>query len=106
MLPKKNRVNKSLVNKIFKDGKFVNSPNLTLKFLIKEIPIKQASFIVPKKVSKKVVDRNLMRRRGYNALKKYFDRFPNGFAGVFVFSKIITILEIENEIKKILNKIN
>lgn len=106
MLPKKNRVNKKLVEKIFRKGRFVGSYGLTLKFLIENASVPQVSFIVPKKVEKRAVRRNSLRRLGYLVLEKYFKKLPNGFSGVFIFNKIITIIEIENEIKKILDKIH
>ncbi|MEI8270808.1 MAG: ribonuclease P protein component, partial [bacterium] len=64
MLSKKNRVNKKLIDKIFKEGRFVNSPNLTLKFIKEESLYPKIAFISPKTASKKAVDRNLLRRRG------------------------------------------
>ena len=107
MLPKKNRVNKKLVEKIFKEGAFIGSHYLGLKYILnKNATSPQISFIVPKKVEKKAVRRNSLRRRGYLILEKYFKKIPNGFSGIFIFNKTSTILEIENEIKKILNKIN
>lgn len=107
MLPKKNRADKKLVEKIFKNGIFINSSGLSLKHLLEnKSTLPRVSFIAPKTVSKKAVVRNLLRRRGYVILKKYFNKIPNGFSGIFIFKKNITLSEIENEIKKILNKIN
>jgi ribonuclease P protein component len=107
MLPKKNRTDKKLVEKIFKQGVFVGSLGLTLKYCLEGgAASPRVSFIVPKKVANKAVRRNYLRRRGYLVLEKYFNRLPNGFSGVFIFNKIISTLEIENEIKKIFNKIN
>ncbi len=119
MLSKKNRADKKLVERVFKEGKFVNSPNLTFKFIKNTDVIPKISFVVPKTVSKKAVDRNLLRRRGYAILKKYFTLFPIGFAGVIVFGKkskeIFSgrknkirkpVKELEKEIKNLLNKIN
>jgi ribonuclease P protein component len=107
MLPKKNRAEKRLVEKIFKEGKFVSSPNLTLKFLTYGNFEKKISFVAPKSVAKLAVKRNLLRRRGYSALKKHLERIPHGFFGVFIFKKTLnSFLEIENEIKKILDRIN
>ena len=106
MLPKKNRVDKKEIEKIFKEGRFVNSANLSLKFII-GVGERKISFIVPKNVAKLSVNRNLLRRHGYSALEKYISRFPNGLVGVFVFKKYQDdILIIENEIKKIFSKIN
>ena len=119
MLPKKNRADKKLVEKIFQEGKFINSPNLTLKFIKEKILVPQISFITPKSVSKKAVERNLLRRQGYFILKKYFHKFPVGFSGVFIFGKKSMeffggrknkkrnpIKNLEDEIKNILNKIS
>ena len=118
MLPKKNRVDKKTIKKIFEKGKTLNSLNLTLKFIITQNNKKQINFITPKKISKKVVLRNLLRRRGYFVLKKYFRNFPNGFLAIFIFGKksikifglkknkkYNPILNLENEIKKILDQI-
>ena len=108
MLKKQNRANKKDIDLLFKEGKFLNSPNLTFKYLKKkEITTPRISFIAPKSVAKLAVKRNLLRRRGYDALKKYLDQFPAGILGVFVFKKYQDdILLIENEIKEILSKIN
>ena len=118
MLSKKNRTSKKLVEKIFKLGKFVNSPNLTLKYINKEDSVPRVGFIAPKTVSKKAVDRNLLRRRGYSVLKNYLTVLPFGFAGVFIFNKKSMeifgrsknktrnpALELEKEIKSILRKL-
>jgi len=119
MLPKKNRADKKTIEKIFKEGRFVSSSNLTLKFIKGNKDIKQISFITPKTASKKAVVRNLLRRRGYSVLKRYFKDIPSGFVGAIVFGKKSTsvfagiknknynpISNLENEIKNILNKIN
>jgi ribonuclease P protein component len=131
MLPKKNRVNTKNVEKIFKEGFFVNSQNLTFKFIKnggqgstlrdpkgRTLPATpQISFIVPKTVSKKAVIRNLLRRRGYNILEKYFSNIPP-LLGVIIFGKKSleffagkkalqknSFQNLENEIKIVLNKI-
>ena len=69
MLPKKNRADRKAVEKIFKEGKFINSQNLTFKFLPNSSTLPQISFIVPKNVAKLAVKRNYLRRLGYSALK-------------------------------------
>ncbi len=132
MLPKKNRADKKAIETIFKIGRFISSPNLTLKYLtltpllIKEMgEIVRISFIAPKTASKKAVVRNLLRRRGYSVLEKYLDQFPTGFVGAFILGKKSVeifggrrlarysgnktynpILNLENEIKILLNKLN
>ena len=116
MLPKKNRADRKQIDKIFKEGRFLNSANLTFKYTSSQpSPEKQRenskliqiSFIAPKSVAKLAVKRNLLRRRGYSALEKYISQFPAGIKGAFIFKKQINpVLEIENEIKTILHKIN
>jgi len=107
MLPKKNRADKKQIEKIFKEGRFLTSPNLTFKFIItsgsKGLRI---SFIAPKSVAKLAVQRNLLRRRGYSALEKQINKFPAGLIGAFIFKKSInSVAEAENEIKTILTKL-
>jgi len=107
MLPKKNRADKKAVERILKEGKFINSLNLTFKFLISPESGRKVSFIVPKDVAKLAVKRNLLRRCGYSILEKYIKQFPAGLLGVFIFKKYQDDVSIlENEIKTILHKIN
>jgi ribonuclease P protein component len=107
MLPKKNRLDTKTVEKVFTMGAFVNSPNLTLRFLKKrETQQARISVIVPKSTAKKATERNLLRRRGYAALSGMLSKFPVGFTGVLVFKKSIPILETKNEIETLIAKIN
>ena len=108
MLPKKNRADRKAVEKIFKEGIFLNSPNLTFKYLKNNNSFQpQISFIAPKNIAKLAVKRNLLRRQGYNILGKYINDLPVGISGVFVYKKYQNdVLVIENEIKNILSKIN
>ncbi len=88
MLSKKNRTDKKAVEKIFKKGVFLGSDNLILKYTKEDSQNKpQISFIAPKGVAKKAVDRNKLRRRGYSILRKYMQHFPLSFSGAFVFGK-------------------
>jgi len=109
MLPKKNRAGRKTVKKIFKDGVFVGSSNLNLKYVLENNTTPpQISFIISKTVEKKAVRRNYLRRRGYIILKNYLNRIPNGFFGLFIFNKIKPIhsaFNIEDEIKTIFNKL-
>jgi len=121
MLPKKNRADKKAVEKIFKGGKFLNSPHLTFKFILRTTSqtcwnshmsdlwanAPRISVIVPKNIAKLAVKRNLLRRRGYDVLKKYINQFPSNLLGVFIFKKYQEdVLILENEIKNIFAKIN
>ncbi len=120
MLPKKNRADKKAIEKIFKEGRFVNSPNLTLKFVY--LPLHdspQVSALVPKTAVKKASARNLLRRRAYEVLKKYIQQLPAQFTGALVFGKRSAavfggrktkiynpIQNLEHELTIILNKLH
>jgi ribonuclease P protein component len=115
MTPKKNRVDKKGIEKIFKAksptqkrGSVIYSKNFSFRFIRDdENNTTRISFIVPKTVSKKAVDRNSLRRRGYRVLESYLGQFPTNILGVFVFKRPQdSIIEIENDIKNILHKIN
>ena len=97
-----------MVEKIFKEGKFINSPSFTFKFLLTQnSTLPRISFIAPKGIAKLAVLRNLLRRRGYTALKKFMTQLPTGLIGVFVFKKYQEDISIiEHEIKNIFNKVN
>ena len=121
MLPKKNRADKKAVEKVFKDGRFINFPFLTFKYILRApcqtwgnspmsdmgLEPPRISFIAPKNVAKLAVKRNLLRRLGYNVLKNYIDKFPPGLVAVFIFKKYQDDISIvENEIKNTISKIN
>ena len=120
MLPKKNRADKNIVKRVFAEGRFVNSENLTFKYVLdKENHIPMVSFVVPKTVSKKAVARNLLRRRGYSLLEKYFNEIPKNTLGVFILGKkslatfggkgkikkTISLLNFNKEIRQILKRL-
>lgn len=108
MLPKKNRADKKTVETIFKEGKFINSPHLTFKFVLStKISVSRISVIAPKNIAKLAAKRNSLRRCAYKVLRKYIRHFPVGVLGVFVFKKYQDDVSIlENEIKNILGEIN
>lgn len=104
MQSKKNRNSTKALEQIFKSGKFLNSNNLTFKFLKSEG--QHVSFVAPKAIAKTAAKRNTLRRRGYAALRKHWADLPSGIAGVFVFKKELNFNDLENEIQNILHKIN
>jgi len=107
MLPKGNRAGTKQVEKIFKEGRFLNSHSLTFKYNLTKIPPTRISFIAPKSIARLAVKRNLLRRRGYSALRKYIPDLPAGTEGVFIFKKPeADISVLDHEIKEILHKIN
>ncbi|HEU0085534.1 MAG TPA: ribonuclease P protein component [Candidatus Paceibacterota bacterium] len=88
MLPKSNRVDRKTVEKVFSNGFFIGSTDLSLKFTKENNGSEpHVSFVVPKTTSKKATLRNLLRRRGYSALDEHYTKLPKGFVGIFIFGK-------------------
>jgi ribonuclease P protein component len=106
MLPKKNRADKKSIEKIFKEGLFLRSSDLTFKYLKdKSNNQPKISIIVPKALFKSAVKRNSLRRAGYAILKKYTSLISPQIVGAFVLGKK-SLDNLESEIKNILNKIH
>ena len=111
MLPKTQRVGKELFPKIFSGGRSFSSPHLSVRVLPPAsdggVGINKFSFTVSKTVSKKAVQRNLLRRRGYSAIKKTVKETSPGFVCVFSFKKgseNLSYSEISEEIRFLLEK--
>ncbi len=104
MLPKKNRADKKAIEQIFKKSSFLSSLHLTFKFITNQGSSKKISFIAPKTVAKGAVERNLLRRRGYTALGRYFPQLPVGILGAFIFGKKSLEVFGGKEYKEILEK--
>lgn len=120
MLLKENKLDSKNIEQIFKEKNFLNSKNLTLKFLIKKnSKVKKMAFVVGKNLIKSAVKRNFLKRTGFLVLKDFLEQFPNGFLGVFILNKNIKIdnlkdknnlltfrEDLKREILFFLNKIN
>lgn len=108
MIPKKNRVDKKNIEKIFKSRNFLNTSNFSFRFIIDHnSKLPRISVFVPKNIAKLAVKRNFLKRRTFNILKKYLDKFPTKIIGIFIFKKYEdNVLIIENNVKEIVNKIN
>ncbi len=80
MLKKKERLTKKEFDRFFSIGKRIHSPALTLLYTPDETF--HGAVVVGKKIYKKAVDRNRLRRRLYNALYKEIKEA--GITGVFI----------------------
>lgn len=88
MIPKKNRATQKIIDLVFKQGKFINSQNISLKFFLnRDSFVPRISFVVPKTLVKSAVKRNMLRRRGYSVISKYLNKLPPSFTGAFVLGK-------------------
>ena len=110
MLPKKQRTPKATFEMVLKEGRPFFSPYLTLKLIKKTSEINQKSrfsFVVPKAVAKKAVDRNFLRRRGYAAISANRSGINNGFLCILFLKKEALKLEyadFKQEVENLLKK--
>lgn len=118
MLPKKNKIDRKTMANLFTSGFSLFNNSFSFKYLInKENKEKKISFVVPKNVLKKANQRNLLKRRSFFVINKFFKKFPDGFVGAFVFNNknikgfmgrkrkdFNPVLNLTFEIKDILDK--
>lgn len=106
MLKRENRIRlKKEFLEIKDKGKIKYSPLFGLVFLKKDDDLKKVGFIVSKKISKRAVDRNKIRRILSEIMRKNLDKLEAGSRIVFLAKKEILgkkYDEIENEINKII----
>lgn len=85
MLPKKYRLKlKKDFDGIFKGGKFIGARLFTLGYDKNEFDFSRFAAVVPKKVSKKAVARNLIRRRALEIIRLGRSKIKNGFDLIFI----------------------
>jgi ribonuclease P protein component len=87
-------------------GKLINNPLFGTAYLIDNTKEVKFGFVISKKISKKAVDRNKIKRRISEILIKKLDKFIPGTKIVFLAKKSLLeagVGEIEKEIDKILD---
>ena len=104
MLKRENRVrSKKEFAEIKNEGRVLYSPLFGFLNYKKDDDLKKFGFIVSKKISKKAVDRNKIRRILSEIVRKNLDKFEAGIRVVFLTKKEILDKkydEIEGEVKK------
>lgn len=103
MLKKEERIsNKADYEEIKKEGQRKDSSLLVL--LWQEKKGRRFGTIISKRISKKAVERNKIRRRLMEAVRKNKEIFPNNFWGLFLVRKNI-LDKSEEEIEKCLKEL-
>ena len=110
MLPKKRRISRKEFPDIISKGKRYNSAHLLLHVIQlnsngANLPSK-FSFSISKKVSKKAVQRNKNRRRGYSIVGNAIEKIKPGFLFFFTFKKgsgLVSFNVLEKEITELLS---
>jgi len=103
MLPKNKRVTKELFQRIMKTGGSLASPFFSFRYINSDKP--QYAFVAPKSVAKRAVDRNKLRRIGYNNLNSFTLK---NISGIFFYKKQgknVSSQEIKKDIENLLKRI-
>lgn len=108
MLPLKNRLKKKKdFESIFERGVTAKNRYFFLKIIKNDNPDSRIGFIVSKKVSKKAVERNRVKRLFREAVHLNVARMKPGYDLVFIVlvaAKDKSLLEIENEVRYVFEK--
>lgn len=104
MLKKINRISSRKEFAEVKNGGEMKAAELFSIVWLKKDENKAFGAIISKKISKKAVDRNRIRRRLMEAVRLNMDIFPEGFRGIFLVKKNI-LDKSEMEIKECLKKL-
>ena len=106
MLKKENRISKRKEVEEIKRGRSVyQSPVFGMLLMDKKDDRKKFLFVVSKKISKRAVDRNRIRRLLSEAIKPSLERIKNGVrVGFLVRRKIMgmSLEEIKKEVEKVM----
>lgn len=104
MLKKNNRLLKgSEFGEIKEKGRVYHSPFFGLAVIVKDDCERKMGMIVSKKISKRAVDRNRIRRLLACGVKNNWSMVPKGTRMVFLAKQVIKgkkMIEVENEIQK------
>jgi ribonuclease P protein component len=104
VLNKINRISKKKEFQEIKEKGFVyQSPFFGFAVLKKDDDKKCFGFIISKKISKRAVDRNRIKRLLAEAVRQNLDKFQNGFRGVFLVKKNILGIDFETIKKELIN---
>lgn len=110
MLPKNYRLRlKNDFDRLFKEGKFAGQVFFTLGFIKNKMANSRFAVIVGKKVSKKAVTRNSIKRKAVEAIRLNLSQIKSGFDMVFIAKPEIQgkkYKEIEETIKSLLKRTN
>lgn len=109
MFSQRERVNKTTFPILLREGRTVNSDNISLKYVEKNEPGEKNrySFVVSSKVSKSAVVRNLLKRRARHAVRKHSSKIKKPITAVFFFKQGANKLDfsqIETEILSLLSR--
>ncbi|GAG31925.1 unnamed protein product [marine sediment metagenome] len=105
MLPKEHRLKKEKdFERVIRQGESHPGSFLVLKFLRNNLRVSRIGFVVGKKISKKAVARNKLKRRLREAAKAYLPKLKSNYDLIF-FSRKGSEKEKFSEIKETIGKL-
>ena len=106
MLPFKNRLKKEKdFQQVFNKGKFINSDLISVRFLDNNTDDTRVGFIVSKKVSKKAVLRNRVKRKLREVMRANMEKIKGGF-DIIITAKSIELEKIDKTLEELLKRSN
>lgn len=108
MLPKAHRASKFDFDGFNKPVKSLHSSNISVRLFVLKANTNKFAVTISKKIDKKAVVRNRLRRNTYSQISKHIKDFPLGYVYHFIFnSKPVNIKEdIFTNVSEIINKLN
>lgn len=108
MLSKKNRIsNRHLINKLLRKGRIYQSDNFTVKYLPATSEDSKFAIVTSKKISKKAVVRNKLRRQITESIRLNINVLKSNIVAVLITKPSIVNLkyeELAHEIELFLNQ--
>lgn len=110
MLNKINRLTKEKdFENLFKNGQAFHSQLFNLKIVRNKLNNTRFGFIISKKVSKKAVERNKIKRRLREVIRKEIEQIKNGYDAVIIVKNNQEVikkeyLQIKNEVDNLIKK--
>lgn len=105
MLQKSQRIPRKLFSEISKNANLFSNEVFLFRFIKTKEKNSRFGFSISKKVAKKAVIRNKLRRCGYKIIKNYINSIPKGVLMTISFRKIPkNNTEIETNLENLLKK--
>jgi ribonuclease P protein component len=108
MLPKQNRLPRTAFSMVLKTGFRIHSPDITCVSVKTTDPVSRFAVVVSKKIAKRAVDRNRIKRLVREAIHHLLPAMKSGFDCVFITKNNFAEKEesvVEKDIKGLLVKI-
>lgn len=105
MVPQKNRLGSEFFKNLFKKGTIVDSERFSIKYIKGNKGDFRISVVVPKKVSLKATERNVLKRRFLSVVLEQKTLLKEGFSYVFYLKKGIESIQKDLLAAEIIEKI-